>query len=488
MAGGSSIFLDMIKLIGPLALTCCALVMTSAVFAQGGRTDSERRDELVKVEQMAFKVKDSTWMSARRPRMAAEMLTRSSGAQQARLAGAFLPPQVRGSFGRYVSSIDRARLSADKNFIVDSFKLSSVASGANALNSLAIGFGSHYVTDAAGATAKEVFEGIAQSSGVLTLDLEKLGPFSVTEAYTTTGDLTAEGKPEVFQKMVKVAGNKLRTQVLEGQGYRIEFSMPLNKAGQQTGSLLLEEKGSLTLNLTGKVEVPATIFTGAFESSSIIIKSQAAVGVKANIQLSGPVDAGVKWKVVQNPGGLAVSVPSGNFPSKGTVAPTFTFSRSPQTSTGIYPVVIEGTGFNGTAKLNLNLQVKVETYWIEGLKNLSDMSLYFCASSDGDYAFLYTPLKDFSKASASHIMLMAHGISGSSLQAKVVSPFGAIFPLGSNAPNQVQLGLDPNVRGAIQQVSLCNYITIAPVFGGPDMSVVKSSMNPSGIKVHIVKP
>lgn len=462
--------------------------MTSAGIAQGGRTDSQRKEELVKVEQMALKVKDSTWMSAKRPRMAAEMLTRSSGAQQARLAGAFLPPQTRGSFGRYVASIDRSRLASDSSFTGTSFKLSSVASGANALSSLAIAFGSHYVTDAAGATAKEVFEGIAQSAGVLTLDLEKLGPFSVTEAYTTTGDLTADGKPEVFQKMVKVAGNKLRTQVLEGQGYRIEFSMPLNKAGQQTGSLLLEEKGNLTLNLTGKVEVPATIFTGAFESPSITLKSQASVGIKANLQLSGPVDAGIKWKVVQNPGALVINLPAGSFPSKGTAAPLFSITRSPQTSTGIYPVVIEATGFNGTAKLNLNLQVKVETYWIEGLKNLSGMSLYFCASSDGDYAFLFTPTSTFSNAASSHVMLMAHGISGSSFDPKVVSPFGAIFPFGSTAPNQVKLGLDPNLRAAVQQVSLCNYITIAPVFGGPDMSVVKSTMNPLGTKVYVVKP
>ncbi len=338
-----------------------------------------------------------------------------------------------------------------------------------------ISFGTHYQTDAPGAASKEIFDGVALASGVMTLDLNQMGPFTVVSAFTTTGDITSDGQPELFQKMIKVAGNKLRTQILEGQGYRIELSMPLDKAGDQLGSLIIEEQETVTLKLGGRVRSPNGVLSGSLETSKIILKSQAPIEVKANIQTNGPIEPGVQWKVTQNPGNLAISTPFATLPKKGSTSVSFTFGRTAATKSGTYPVAIEATAFNGTSKLTLSATVSVQVYWLTSNRGYCGSKWEICASSDGDYSFVFTPGPYFNSQAGSHFLLAMYGITSTGGYASSTYPTGAFgfrFPIQPAGQAQVKVGQDDGVAQKVKVIAVANYVASYGVQGGPNASVM----------------
>lgn len=398
-------------------------------------------------------------MTSRQPRMAGEILVGASSSGKGRLADAFLSPQLRQAGRRVLTGLDSGRMRAMKEPVFGGGKWSDIAGGIGAIDSFALGFGTHVQTTDTSARSREVFEGIAQQSGVLTIDLNAAGPFTVDQAYTTTGDLMPDGKPEVFQKMVKVAGNKLRAQVLEGQGYRLEISMPLTQAGSQKGVLPIEEKGTFKLNLTGQVNAPAGTIAGSLESSNVVLKQLESAKVLANFVVNSNSAPNVQWKVLQNPGSLKIGFPSETVPAKGAAKASFSIARSSSTQSGTYPLVIEGSAFNGVTKFTLTTNVIVQTYWIESSRKTDGTSWTACASSDGDYGFALWSgpgLADY----GTHALVALYGIESSfslsgplSNKTSIRSAFGARFETASLKGYAIKVGNDSAIRSMVYEIA-----------------------------------
>lgn len=374
-----------------------------------------------------------------------------------------------------MTSLDSSRMRALQQPKFGGGKWSEIAGSIGAVDALALGFGSHVQTTEQGAVAREVYEGIAQQSGVLTIDLSGIGPFTVDQAYSTTGDLMPDGKPEVFQKMVKVAGNKLRAQMLEGQGYRLEISMPLAQAGAQKGVLVLEEKGSFKLNLMGQVNAPTGTISGALESSQVVVKQLETAKVAANMVVNSNTAPNIQWKVLQNPGGLQVSLPTGSLPAKGNAKLTFGFARGSSTVSGTYPVVIEGAAFNGVTKFTLSTNVVVQTFWIESSRQTSDVSWTACASSDGAYGFAIWA-QPGSLDFGTHVLVAIHGIkSGMSMtnplgsKSSVFNEFGTRFETASVKGFAVKTGNDLAIRKLVYEIAGSTGYGSACIVGGANV-------------------
>lgn len=398
-------------------------------------------------------------MTSRQPRLAGEILAGAASSTKGRLADAFLSPQLRQAGRRVLTSLDSGRMRAMKEPVFGGGKWSDIAGGIGSIDSIAVGFGTHVQTADTAAKAKEVFEGIAQQSGVLTIDLNEIGPFTVDQAYTTTGDLMPDGKPEVFQKMVKVAGNKLRAQVLEGQGYRLEFSMPLTQAGSQKGVLPIEEKGTFKLNLIGQVNAPAGTIAGSLESTNVVLKQLESAKVLANLVVNSNSAPNVQWKVLQNPGNLKIGLPSEAVPTKGVAKASFSIARSSSTQSGTYPLVIEGSAFNGVTKFTLSTNVVVQTYWIESSRKTEGTSWTACASSDGDYGYALWSgpgLTDY----GTHALVAIYGIESKfslnsplSSGTRIISAFGTRFETASLKGYALKTGNDPATRSMVYEIA-----------------------------------
>lgn len=451
------------------------LLLTSLCSAQTGRTAQPPLQPELRLEAHKVSIKDSTWLASRRPRLLAELIAKAPPGTRARLAGALSSPHSEATSRRSLRGLSQPKLDSDKDFSGGLIKWSEIAIGF-VVYGVDISFGVHYQTDATGASAKEIYDGVAQSSGVLTVDLNQLGTFTIVQAFTTTGDVTPEGQPEVFQKMVKVAGNKLRTQILEGQGYRIELAMPLNQAGDHYGSLILEEQSPVTLKLGGRVLSPKGVMTGAFETSKVILKNHAPAEVKANIQTNGPVEPGVQWKVLQNPGNLTISTPTASLPKKGSTALTFSFARSSTTKSGSYPVSIEGTAFNGTTKLTLTATLVVQVYWVESSRTYFGHKWEMCASSDGDYGFVYTPGAYVNPQGGSHFLVALYGLKSSGGWGGSALPVGAVggrFLIQPVGQAQVKVGVDEGVALRVPVIASASYVLSFGGQCGPNATALK---------------
>jgi len=449
------------------------LLLTSICFAQAGRAVQPPPQPELRLESHKVKIKDSTWLSSKRPRLLAELISKAPSATRTRLADSLSSPHSQGRSSRPLKGADQGKLDSDTNFS-SKIQWSEISRGFSTYG-LDIVFGTHYQTDVAGAAAKEIYDGVAQTSGVLTVDLNQLGPFTIVQAFTTTGDVLPDGQPEVFQKMVKVAGNKLRTQILEGQGYRIELAMPLNVVGDHFGSLILEEQTPVTLKLGGRVLSPKGVMTGAFETSKVILKTHAPIQVKANIYTNGPVEAGVQWKVVQNPGGLAITTPSTPLPQKGSTSLTFGFARGASTKSGSYPVSIEGTAFNGTTKLTLSATLVVQVYWVESNRNVFGHKWETCASSDGDYGFVFTPGNYINPQGGTHFLLALYGLKSSGGWGSTAISSGAIgarFTIQPAGSAQAKVGVDAGVAQRVPLIASASYVMSWGVQGSANASVL----------------
>lgn len=345
---------------------------------------------------------NSGYLRMRQPATLGRILSNLNGADLQRVSSAFVSHEHRAKLG----ASGQAGFKAFASSAALNGKWSAINQGANLVPGTTVKFGKHFV-DPSAAPATEFYEGIATKSGVLTVDLAGLGPFAIADAFTETGDLDANGQPVVFQKMVKVAGNKLRTQVLEGQSYRIVFSLPLTTAGSKSGSVTLDDGTLTSVFLSGNVVVPAAQFNGAFNSSLYTSSGGSYVYADANVSNNGVVDPNVKWEVTKNPGNLEVNFPSANFGKKDSKTVQFTVTQTLKTPSGEHPLEITGTAFNGTKKIVLSTTIDCQLFWLE-VSGQNYMGSYLLnISSDGDWVAEFTPKDTWTLNKGQDLMVLA---------------------------------------------------------------------------------
>lgn len=259
-----------------------------------------------------------------------------------------------------------------------------------AAQSATIKFGTQF-QNAEGVVASQVFEGVGSHDGVLTLDLNGLNTFKVTKAYTTTGELDNSGNPIVKDVAIKVTGNRLKVNIFEGQSYFVEAQMPLDKTGSLLGKMIADDGTKSEISLGGVVNAVKGKLSGSFLSPEFSMTAGSSVEAQASIHTNGPVDPKINWVVTQNPGNFDVDVPSDSFAKKDNKVVTFRLKRYKNYTSGIFPVTIEGSGFNGTSKISLTTTVEVKAVWVDIIGTGSWGKVQFTGSTDGDYCVQMDP-------------------------------------------------------------------------------------------------
>lgn len=268
---------------------------------------------------------------------------------------------------------------------------------------LLLDFGTYFLIDNPSVVASETYEGIGSKDGVLTIDLNMTGPFKVAKLYTTTGELDIKGKPVVKDSAVKVDGNRLKVPIYEGQSFFIDVNMPMSAPGIQRGSIVIQDGSNSTLELKGKIESPKGELLAALGSTQVTVGHHESVNLALFICTNGIGNPNVSYKVLENPGNLAIINSMTQMQPVQTQKTTVTLTATSESHTGTYPVVIEISGFNGHAKATVSTQVTVTAVWVQDSIKEKNFEATFLGNSDGDWCVTVTPNPSFIMADGAYV-------------------------------------------------------------------------------------